>query len=248
MSDPKTPGMAGPGSDSGPGRTDSTIGRVQEEVSEAARGIKEEAAAAFEEVKAQGASVVETAQQRFGEIAEEQKAAGIRQAEGLARAIHRAADQLDETAPWMARYVHEAANSVDDMVQSLRDRRPRELLHSLEGFARRQPVAFFGAAALAGFAVARFARSGAPQGRRLASGRARQGMPGPAGRQAAPAMPGGAGVRSGDPARRSGPAAPGWVAGEAGTARPATGPAASLGGAAARGQGGITPPHPGRPE
>lgn len=184
---------------------------IREQAKDAARGLREEASAAFEEVKTQGATVVGSAQERLGEIAEEKKQAGIRQAEGLARAIHRAADEIQDSAPWMARYVREAADSVDGMARSLRDRRPRELVSGLEGLARRQPMAFFGAAALAGFAIARFARS-APPG----SNTARRGV--------------------GDEERHRG--APGWQAHEAGGTRPATMAAATLGGSASRPQGG----------
>jgi hypothetical protein len=47
------------------------------------------------------------------------------------------------------------------MAHALRERSPREILHTAEDWARRQPLAFFGAATLAGFALARFARSSA---------------------------------------------------------------------------------------
>jgi len=145
---------------------------VRDKPREQARGLREEATAVFEEMKAQGASVVESAEARLSEIAEERKDAGVRQAEGLARTIRRAADKIEDSAPWMARYVQETAAAaaaataayVDGMARSVRDHRPRELVGSLEDLARRQPMAFFGAAALAGFAVARFARSSLPSG------------------------------------------------------------------------------------
>lgn len=193
-------------------------GTVQREAGEGARGIRDEAAAAFAEVKQQGASVVESAQQRLGEFAEERKEAGAQQAQGLAHAIHRAADEIQDSAPWMARYVHEAAESVDGMAQSIRDRRPREIIGSLESLARRQPMAFFGAAALAGFALARFARSSPPR-----HGMAHHGHE--------------EGERT-HASRMMAAGAPGWQADEDGGRRPSTMAAASLGGSAARPQGG----------
>ncbi|HYF06211.1 MAG TPA: hypothetical protein VD970_01215 [Acetobacteraceae bacterium] len=255
-------------------RTPGTMDKVQDEAREAGRGLREEAAKAFEEVKAQGASVVQDATQRVAEFAEEQKEAGVRQAEGLARAIHRAADELEGNAPWMARYVHEAAESVDGMVRSLRDRRPRELLDSLESLARRQPMAFFGAAALAGFAIARFARSSPPdhRGGRYAyagegMGEMRRdrsddmrgggsmshrgsgmgsagGMGSTGGMSSSGGMGSTGGQASGGAGTGSGMGAPGWVGGE-GPAKPATMAAASLGGAAARPQGGPGTPFSG---
>lgn len=233
MSDPNT---GTPGRDTMDRMKDATregAEAVRHEAAEGARGIRDEAAAAYEEVKQQGASVLETAQQRVGEFAEEGKDAGVRQAEGLARAIHRAADEIQDSAPWMARYVHEAAESVDGMARSIRDRRPREIIGSLESLARRQPVAFFGAAALAGFALARFARSSPPRrGAHLAG----------SGHDDETDLGGGT-HRSGtgsmsasSPTSRVVPStgAPGWQSDEAGRARPATMAAASLGGAAAR--------------
>jgi hypothetical protein len=47
------------------------------------------------------------------------------------------------------------------MARALRERSPGDLLRGAEDFARRQPLMFFGAATLAGFALARFARASA---------------------------------------------------------------------------------------
>lgn len=132
---------------------------LRDEALEKARDLCDGAAEAIETVKAEGESIMESAQERLDEFVDEQTDAGAGHAQGLARAIHRAAREIEDSAPWMARYVHEAADSVDGMVRSLRDRRPGELVGSLEDLARRQPMAFFGTATLAGFAIARFARS-----------------------------------------------------------------------------------------
>ena len=55
---------------------------------------------------------------------------------------------------------------MDGLARSLRDSSPGELMGHVEDLARRQPVAFFGAAVLAGFAMARFAKSSADEARR----------------------------------------------------------------------------------
>jgi hypothetical protein len=117
------------------------------------------------------------------------------------------------------------------MAQRLRGSSPGEMLRGAEDFARRQPLAFFGAAALAGFAVARFAKSsatrrGAPMAGPAAHASAHTGdVPPP--EMASAGMP--IGTPIGTPA-----GAPGWVRDADGPPRPATLASATLGGAAAQ--------------
>ena len=53
------------------------------------------------------------------------------------------------------------ASSVGQLAQTMRDRSMRDLVGEVESIARQQPVAFFGAAVLAGFALSRFVKSSA---------------------------------------------------------------------------------------
>ncbi len=206
-----------------------------------AGGVRDEAAGLVQDVKAEGASVVDAVQDRASGFAEEQKRAGAEQADGFARAVHRAADELQGTSPQIARYVHETASSLGDLGRELRDRSPGDLLNGMQGLARRQPVAFFGAAVLAGFALARFAKSSAEDAATRApsargAGPAYGAVPAlaPSAGEAGETAIGGGAVTSHTTAM----GAPGWVPdpGSAGGtgARPATMAAASLGGAAAR--------------
>ncbi|MBU8539314.1 hypothetical protein [Falsiroseomonas tokyonensis] len=198
--------------------------------SEAADSVRREASGIAEELKAEGAGVLDAARQRAMGFAEAQKQAGAEQAEGFAEAVHGAADQLGEQSPVMARYVHEAASAIEDMGRTLRESSPADLLGRVEDLARRQPVAFFGAAVLAGFGLARFAKSSAEAARSRGHGQSWQGRSGGA--------PMGGAVSPSAAAQ-----APGWMppeaastqdTGMAGTgAKPATLAAASLGGAAA---------------
>jgi hypothetical protein len=143
----------------------SSAAELASEARGAVSGLQAEAAGIVQDVKADGAVVVEAAQERATGFAEEQRRAGAEQADSLARAVHRAADEMQGASPQIARYVHEAASSVDHLARALRDRSPGELIGGVEEFARRQPVAFFGAAVLAGFALARFAKSSAQDAR-----------------------------------------------------------------------------------
>lgn len=193
--------------------------------------VKDEAAGAAADLKAEGAELVESAKDRALGFAEEQKRLGADQAEGLARAVHGAADQLKQTSPQIAQYVHEAASALDGFSRTLRERSSGELMQQVEDLARRQPVAFFGAAVLAGFALARFAKSSARNAQAGGSASPGTGLSHPMPASAANDL-------AGRPAAAAG--APGWVSGDAphrpgGAApRPATMPAATLGGAAAQ--------------
>ncbi|GAA0566309.1 hypothetical protein GCM10009416_00320 [Craurococcus roseus] len=212
---------------------------------EAASRLRDEAAGAAADVKAEVSGVAGAVQDRAAGFAEEQKRAGADQAEGLARAVHRAADELQSSSPQLAHYVREAADSTGQLAEALRSRSVGDLVSGVEEFARRQPVAFFGATVLAGFALARFVKSSADDARgtggaHTAHGRAASGHHVRSGGGAAPTL------------GTSTAGAPGWVPASGGadgadptTRRPATTAAASLGGAAAH-HAGTSQPGPGR--
>jgi hemerythrin superfamily protein len=81
---------------------------------------------------------------------------------GVAAALHRTAQQLgEEEQGGMAQYVDQAATGLERFSHGLQERDLSSLLHQVEDFARRQPVAFIGSAALLGFLAARFLKSSA---------------------------------------------------------------------------------------
>lgn len=236
---------------------------AREAAGQAASTVGAEASKAAETLKREGADLLDTAKQRAEGMAQEGVQAGAEQARGIARAIHRAAEELDKDSPALGRTVHEAAGAVENMARALRERGPGDLLRSAEDFARRQPLAFFSAAALAGFALTRFARASAahhhdehgvgmrPGGPRYGTypaqgGRSHQGMhakphAGTAGMSthAGDDEPDTATLVAGPEARaaanepHAGP--PGGVTHHGDTPRPATLASASLGGAAVHG-------------
>jgi hypothetical protein len=180
---PMTAGSTHPGGAGTPGASEagSRGGQRQDagaRMLDTAGALKDEGAEALGTLKREGDAVLDAAQQRASTMFEQQKRAGADQAEGVAQAVHKAADQLQETSPQIAGYVHEAASSVDRMARTLRDRGPGQLLHDVQDLARRQPVAFFGAAVLAGFAIARFARASSPAGAAAGGIADRRGMSG----------------------------------------------------------------------
>jgi hypothetical protein len=107
------------------------------------------------------------AKSRIGDMAEDQRNAGADTVSGIASAARTAADDLERTSPEFARYTREAAGAVDRFSDAIRRRSFGDILRSADDFARREPVAFFGTALVAGFAVSRFLGSSArrPAGR-----------------------------------------------------------------------------------
>ena len=102
----------------------------------------------------------ETAQSMLDE---QQKAA----ASGLgdfAGALRKVAREMGDgrQAP-MSRMVESAADGLERFSGSLRQKDLNGLMRDVEGFARRQPVAFFGAALAAGFLAMRFLKSSDPR-------------------------------------------------------------------------------------
>jgi hypothetical protein len=192
--------------------------------------VRDVARDAVSDIKAEGADVAEAAKDRALGFAEKQKRVGADQAEGLARAVHGAADNLQDTSPQIAQYVHDAAAAMDGFARTLRNNSPGQLMGYAEDLARNRPVAFFGTAVLAGFALARFAKSSAAEAQRSGSrlGSQASGQSASGGSQATP--------------HATTTDAPGWVPASSGCLnddavqppRPATMAAASLGGAAAR--------------
>lgn len=79
----------------------------------------------------------------------------------LANTLRQAVEGGDDSI--QARVLGAVADSVDDLTETLRNRDVQSLLSDAQAFARRNPGAFVAAAALAGFALARFARSSAPR-------------------------------------------------------------------------------------
>jgi hypothetical protein len=89
-----------------------------------------------------------------------------RAAEGLgtvAEAVRGSTQQLrDQRHETIARYIDEAADQIERIVQRLQHKDVREFLRDLQGFARRQPALFIGAAFAVGVISGRFLKSSPP--------------------------------------------------------------------------------------
>lgn len=93
--------------------------------------------------------------------AEQQKTLGAEQIDGVARATHRAAQEIEAQMPGIARSVHRAASRLDGASSALREGNLEDLTAQVGDFARARPAVFFGGAILAGFALSRFLKTSA---------------------------------------------------------------------------------------
>lgn len=77
----------------------------------------------------------------------------------FADAINAAAPSLDKEMPKIASYVRDAGTWVEQSAEHIRQQKFDVLLESASTFARNNPAAAFGLAALTGFALSRFLKS-----------------------------------------------------------------------------------------
>jgi hypothetical protein len=130
-------------------------GQLSGAVREGAREIKEQASNVAESAK----GLASQAGEKLLSSVEEQKVAGADFVSGVAGATRRAASEFDNHLPQAAEYIRVAADRIDSVSDAFRRRDLNQLVADLQGFARRQPTAFLGAAALAGFAMVRFLKT-----------------------------------------------------------------------------------------
>jgi len=100
-------------------------------------------------------------EQKVEQAAEQQKQTGANQIEQVAQAVHDAADELQQQMPKAAEFVHAAASRIEEGAGALRDRSLGDLIGAFNDFGRKEPLAIFGGAVLAGFAISRFLKSSA---------------------------------------------------------------------------------------
>ncbi len=100
-------------------------------------------------------STIESAKQE----ATHQKAAGAEKIDAVARSVHGVAESVQSELPQVSKSIHDAAAAMERASRVLRDSSVEELAAGAGEFARTQPMMFFGAAVVAGFAVARLLKS-----------------------------------------------------------------------------------------
>jgi len=121
--------------------------------------LVEAAGAEAAQLKDAAAAELGKAAEKAKSFAGEHKDVAAEQIGGVSAALDKVADELaaDEHAAPAADYARKLAEGARHLSDTLRDRSVDDLMGMAQGFGRRQPMAFLGAAALAGFVAGRFA-------------------------------------------------------------------------------------------
>ncbi len=145
---------------------------IERDAKSGAETAKQKAGELGKQTKQAAVGAVDDAKRQARGFAEDQKDETANRVEGVAQALRNAAGSLDDQdQSAVAGYARQAASGLDRVSDALSNRSLDDLVETVEDFARRQPVAFLGGAALAGFVMARFAKSSSE--RRHAGGQRR---------------------------------------------------------------------------
>ena len=147
------------------------VSKAKKEAENTAHALKDRATAAYDSTKTKVQAEVSDLRDRAGNRVHDAKDSVADRFDSTAERLDDAAQNMTEGSP-QAEAAHRVAYGVSNAAQTLRDAELSTLGDDLTHVARRHPVAFAGAAALAGFAVGRFLKS---SGTRNANSKARHG-------------------------------------------------------------------------
>jgi hypothetical protein len=106
---------------------------------------------AAERARRTAADAASTAGSQMKDILDRQVGTGAGMLGDVARSVHRAADDLDQTSPLVGDLVRTLAQRMSGYADDLRGQTSDDLLRAASDLTRRQPALVFGLAALAGF-------------------------------------------------------------------------------------------------
>ena len=145
-----------------------TLRSFSEQAIEAGREFNDKAGAGNKNLKDQASGLANEAKEMAGQGTEtikqavsHKKDAGAAYVDSLAEAIRCAGREFDSDFPIVGKYIRNAASQVESVACSIRMGGLNDLVLDAQSFARRQPTASLGIAALAGFAFVRFLNSSA---------------------------------------------------------------------------------------
>jgi hypothetical protein len=120
----------------------------------------------FGEMKRTAGEQLDAALDRAETASAEGKTYIAKSVSGIAAAIEKVGRELEQGAqPEIGRYAIGVGQGIERFARDIRDRDLGEIARIAEEFGRKRPVAFLGAAALAGFATSRFLRASAERQR-----------------------------------------------------------------------------------
>jgi hypothetical protein len=124
--------------------------------------VAQKAADEVASLKHQASEQIHDATDKAKTFASEQKDLAAGQISGVASAINKVADELDGGDQQMvARYARDLASGLSKFGGTVQNKNVDDLMGMAQNFGRSQPLAFLGAAALAGFVASRFALASA---------------------------------------------------------------------------------------
>lgn len=131
--------------------------KVQKTAADAADSLRSGAQDAAHKVSSEAA-----------QYADQAKGAAADEVKGVASALRTAADEMRSGSP-QERTMSQIAEGLADVSESLRDQDLGQMVGTVSEFARRNPIAFLGGAALIGFAATRFAKASSDRNDRTQS-------------------------------------------------------------------------------
>jgi ElaB/YqjD/DUF883 family membrane-anchored ribosome-binding protein len=124
---------------------------------EAASSIKTEAEQRFGDLKHEAESQIGQATEKVKTLAGEQKDFAAGQLDGVAKAMSKVADELGNSdQASVAVYARDIASNVQRFADTVKNNDVDAIMNMAQDFGRKQPIAFLGAAAVAGLLASRF--------------------------------------------------------------------------------------------
>jgi F0F1-type ATP synthase membrane subunit b/b' len=159
-------GATGPSGSAGlgliPQEAQSEFGAAKETLQDNIDTVRQHASEDVESLKAEAKSQIGAATDKAKGFAGDQKEMAATQLSGIAAAITKVAEELQRTdQSAVAGYARDLAGGVGKFADTVQNKNVDDLMGMAEDFGRKQPVAFLGAAALAGFVASRFALASA---------------------------------------------------------------------------------------
>lgn len=140
---------------SGQGGTTALSGTVENKTT--FDDLKRKAADDLDTVKDKAKEQIRNVADKAEEVASKQKNVAARYAASLGAALQKVGSEMqnsDDTE--ISQYAEELGSTIQSFARDVEDRKLSDVAAMAEDFGRRQPLAFLGAAALAGFVASRF--------------------------------------------------------------------------------------------